>query len=84
MNNNTTIWKECLTLIKKHTTEQAFETWFEGINLIALKDNEATLQVPNRFHYEWIESKYSELISRCLTKSAGRVLNVNYSICRLK
>jgi len=80
MNNNTTIWKECLALIKKHTTEQAFETWFEGINLIALKDDEATLQVPNRFHYEWIESKYSELISRCLTKSAGRVLNVNYSI----
>ena len=80
MNNYTAMWAECLTLIKKHTTEQAFETWFKDINLINLKDNVATLQVPNRFHYEWIESKYGELIVDCLKRSAGQRLYVNYSI----
>ena len=80
MNNYTNLWKECLVLIKKNTTEQAFETWFEDINLINLNDDEATLQVPNRFHYEWVESKYGELISTCLKRSVGKSLRVNYSI----
>jgi chromosomal replication initiator protein len=74
------IWNECLGLIKKNTAEQAFETWFEGISLINIANNQATLQVPNRFHYEWIESKYGELIEGCLKKSAGKKLTINYSI----
>ena len=49
------IWNECLGLIKQNTAEQAFETWFEGISLISIANKQATLQVPNRFHYEWIE-----------------------------
>tara|TARA_B100000686_G_C16713989_1_gene930884 strand:- start:294 stop:1637 length:1344 start_codon:yes stop_codon:yes gene_type:complete len=80
MKNNTNLWQDCLVLIKKNTTEQAFETWFEGISLIDLRDDEVTLQVPNRFHYEWIESKYGELVLSCLKKCAGKTLNVNYSI----
>ena len=80
MNKNENIWNECLVLIKKHTTEQAFETWFEGVSLIDLNEEVATLQVPNRFHYEWVESKYGDLISRCIKQAVGKKLNVNYSI----
>ena len=49
-------------------------------NLTHIANNQATLQVPNRFHYEWIESKYGELIEGCLKKSAGTKLTINYSI----
>ena len=80
MNKNKNIWNECLVLIKKHTTEQAFETWFEGVSLVDLNEEVATLQVPNRFHYEWVESKYGDLISRCIKQAVGKKLNVNYSI----
>ena len=52
----------------------------KSINLIDIRDKKATLQVPNRFHYEWIESKYGDLISRCLNKCVGGVLSINYSI----
>ena len=56
------IWGQVLDLIKTHVSEQAFETWFKAVHLIDLKNGVATLQVPNRFHYEWVESKYGELI----------------------
>jgi len=80
MKTNTEIWEQCLGLIKKNTAEQAFETWFESINLLDISNKQATLQVPNRFHYEWIESKYGSLISSCMKKCVGEKIAINYSI----
>ena len=80
MKTDAEIWDQCLGLIKQNTAEQAFETWFKSISLINITNNQATLQVPNRFHFEWIESKYGSLIESCLKKSAGTKLTINYSI----
>ena len=77
---NAEIWTQCLEVIKKNTAEQAFDTWFKSIGLIDLGEKEATLQVPNRFHYEWIESKYGELIASAIKKCTGKKLSINYSI----
>ena len=73
-------WENCLQVIKKHVSSQAFETWFASIDVVGVEKHQITLQVPNRFHYEWLESKYGELLERGLKKSFGTQLTINYSV----
>ena len=62
-----TNWKQCKQEIKKEISFQAYQTWFSGLKLVNADHEEITLQVPNRFHYEWIDSKYGELIKSALS-----------------
>ena len=58
-----TFWIDCLESIKNKISDQAFETWFSDVELIDLNKEEINLQVPNQYHYEWLEQKYRHLIN---------------------
>ena len=74
------LWGECLDYIKSKIPEQAFQTWFDGITASQTKDSEIMLQVPNQFHYEWLDSKYHNLINSAIQKNTGKELKINYSV----
>ena len=74
------LWNNCLLYIKDRIQDQAYQTWFDGIIAISLNNEEITLQVPNQFHYEWLESKYRNLIDNALKENARHPLLVNYSV----
>ena len=78
--DNNKLWRECLNQIKSNISEQAFETWFNSIDMVGCTGEEITLQVPNRFHYEWLESKYTEIISGAILSVFGSALKINYSV----
>ena len=78
--NKDELWSKCLLYIKERIQEQAYQTWFDGVSVIDLNDEGITLQVPNQFHYEWLESKYRHLIDNSLKKYAVYPLIVNYSV----
>jgi chromosomal replication initiator protein len=74
------LWGKCLDYIKSKIPEQAFQTWFDGITASQTKDSEIMLQVPNQFHYEWLDSKYHNLINSAIQKNIGKELKINYSV----
>ena len=74
------LWENCLLYIKDRIQEQAFQTWFDGIVATSLNEEGITLQVPNQFHYEWLETKYRHLIDNALKENASHPLIVNYSV----
>ena len=78
--NKDEFWKECLSHIKGSISDQAYSTWFDSLDLISLNNEEVTIQVPNKFHYEWLESKYRHLIDEAIQKVGSHPLVVNYSI----
>tara|TARA_B100000214_G_scaffold370814_1_gene346085 strand:- start:261 stop:1598 length:1338 start_codon:yes stop_codon:yes gene_type:complete len=78
--NESVNWKNCLIYIRDRLPEQAFQTWFDGIKVTNVTEQEITLQVPNQFHYEWIESKYRNLLNDAINKFYNKSLIVNYSI----
>ncbi|HMP29909.1 MAG TPA: DnaA N-terminal domain-containing protein, partial [Saprospiraceae bacterium] len=49
-----TIWNACLDIIQKNVNPQSFKTWFEPIKAIKYEEDVLTIQVPNKFFYEWI------------------------------
>ncbi len=73
-------WRESKKIIKKNITFQAYQTWFSGLKLINADYDELTLQVPNRFHYEWIDSKYGDMIKSATKKCFGHEMGINYSV----
>ena len=64
-------WNKALMHIKAKIEDTAFQTWFEGLEVSMVTDDTITLLVPNRFHYEWLESKYRHLIHDALKDSFG-------------
>ena len=75
-----TFWQQCLEKIKNKISDQAFETWFKGVGIVSLDSEEVNLQVPNQFHYEWLESKYRHLIDEIIVEVGDNPRVVNYSV----
>ena len=78
--NESKSWKDFLSLIKSELSQQAYQTWFESIDILSLEEEQITIAVPNRFHFEWLDSKYKPLIEQALKKAYQKKLHIKYSI----
>ena len=82
--NKEDIWSKCLLFIKNRIQETAFQTWFDGVQVASINNEDITLLVPNRFHFEWLESKYRNLIDEAIKKVLSKSLIIKESaICIL-
>lgn len=78
--DHTSVWDNCLQVIRDNISFQAFKTWFGPIVPIKLNDNVLTIQVPSQFFYEWIEENYIHLLRKTIKKELGRDGQLEYSI----
>ena len=60
------IWQQCLARIKEHVNPQSFTTWFEPIRPLRLEGAVLTIQVPNKFFYEWLEEHYVVILKEAI------------------
>lgn len=75
-----TIWTDCLEIIRKNVNPQSFKTWFEPIKPVKFDDDVLTIQVPNKFFYEWIEENYIDLLRLAIQKVIGEKGSLEYQI----
>ena len=78
--NKEEVWRKCLLYIKNRIQETAYQTWFDGIKISSISDDDITIQVPNKFHYEWLESKYRTLMDEAIVNSLSYPLVINYTV----
>lgn len=74
------VWNNCLTIIKKDVNPQSFKTWFEPIKAVKYKDNILTIQVPNKFFYEWLEEHYVKELKKAIISEIGVDARLEYQI----
>ena len=74
------VWKECLNIIRKSIDAQPFKTWFEPIKPIKLEKEVLTIQVPNKFFYEWLEEHYVSLLKKAIKHEIGYNGSLEYQI----
>lgn len=60
--------------------KENFRKWFEPIVPIKLVDQALTIQVPNKFFYDWIESHFLSLLRSCVRKELGDRGKLEYQI----
>jgi len=79
-NTHVEVWQNCLTTIRQHVNESAFKTWFEPIVPVLLADGALTIQVPNKFFYEWLEEHYIDILKICIHNELGKDGKLRYTL----
>lgn len=74
------VWTNCLAIIKDIVEWQHFNTWFEPIKPVALKEKVLTIQVPSQFFYEYLEEHYVNLLAKTLKRELGKDARLEYRI----
>lgn len=74
------VWQKCLKTIKKNINTQSFKTWFEPIRPVSLLKNVLTIQVPNKFFYEWLEEHFVALLRMTIRQELGEKGSLEYQI----
>jgi chromosomal replication initiator protein len=72
------LWKNSLSKIEAKVGNSAAELWFRPIRLLQLKDQLATIDIPNRFFRDWIEDNYPDLISESVGSVLGLPVTISY------
>jgi chromosomal replication initiator protein len=52
------VWEEILLLIENRMSKQGYDTWFSQSKLHALEDNRMVVEVPSKFHRDWIKEHH--------------------------
>ena len=74
------IWKNSLSKIEERVGNNVIDLWFRPIRLSQLKEQQVTLDIPNRFFKDWIEDNYPDLVSDTLGGILGYPVTVRYRI----
>lgn len=78
--NTEEIWQKSLLRIQGKVDVNVLDLWFKPIKLSNLKDQTATLDIPNRFFKEWIEDSYPNLIKESIEAVTGYPVSLKYRI----
>ena len=76
----TTVWNECLKIIKENVTPMTFNTWFTPIKPIEIQDAKIKIQLPNSYFWEWIDQRYNALLNKSVKQILGDQGTVEYII----
>jgi len=74
------VWQKCLVRIKERVNAQSFKTWFEPIRPLRLEGSILTIQVPNKFFYEWLEEHYVAILKETIQVEIGANAQLEYLI----
>ena len=80
------LWDNTLALISSNVSEKAYNTWFKPIVFESYNPSTLTLvvQIPSTFVYEYLEEHYVDLLSKCLQRSFGHSVKLNYRVVVVK
>jgi len=74
------IWNKILLKIEGKVGGSVYDLWFKPIKLSQVKEQAATLDIPNRFFKEWIEDSYPNLIKESMETVLGYPVMLRYRI----
>lgn len=78
--DSTTVWNDCLEILKHEVDEQNFNTWFRPIVPLKNDGDVLTIQVPSQFFYEWLEEHYVLVLKKAVNTVLGPTGKLEYSV----
>ena len=74
------LWNACKEEIKKTIGEISFDTWVSPLNIKKLEETSLTLEVPDGFFQNWVETHYLSQIKHALKEVSQKDLEVNFEV----
>src|SRR3990170_3932036 len=60
------VWEEILLLIENRVSKQGYDTWFGQSKLLSFDSNKMVVEVPSKFHRDWIKEHYGDTLSEII------------------
>ncbi|WP_141434451.1 chromosomal replication initiator protein DnaA [Bacillus sp. 03113] len=80
MENIADLWNSALVKIEKKISKPSFDTWLKSTKAHSLQGDSLVITAPNEFARDWLEERYSQLISGILYDITGEELSVKFII----
>ena len=74
------IWNKSLVQIEEKVGNNIIDLWFRPIKLSQFKEQQATVEIPNRFFKDWIEDNYPDIIAESIGTILKYPVTVRYKI----
>jgi len=74
------LWNNSLSRIEERVGDNIIDLWFRPIKLSQVKEQQITVDIPNRFFKDWIEDNYPDIIGEALRGILGYPVTVRYRI----
>lgn len=80
MENITDLWNQTLELMQEKVSKPSYETWLKATEASDLQGDTVVIEAPNEFARDWLESRYTNLITDALEDITGSALQVKFVI----
>jgi chromosomal replication initiator protein len=74
------LWQEILSIIHTKLSKPSFDTWFKATKAIQMSDHSVVISAPTTFAVEWLESRYTKLVSSTIYEVLGKQVDVKFVI----
>lgn len=74
------VWENCLSVIKDNVNPSAYDTFFKPIKPVKLEKNVLTIQVRSMGIYEWLESKFIDILKKTIKSELGADGRLEYQV----
>ena len=73
------LWARIQESARASIPEHGYLTWVAGAKAVALTSDELQVEVPSRFHVEWLEDKFGPVLAGAAERILGRPLKITAS-----
>ena len=74
------LWASALKHIEGKISKPSFDTWLKSTKAKTLQENTLTITAPNEFAKDWLQERYTQLISDILIEVTGANLDIKFVI----
>lgn len=74
------LWAKALENIEKKISKPSFDTWLKSTKAHSIQGDTLVITAPNEFARDWLEGRYSQLISGVLYDITGEELLIEFII----
>ena len=71
------LWKKVLKILKQETSDITFKTYIKVINPVSIEKNVIYLECPSKYHTEFVQNRYLDLITDAINTVNPTKLKIN-------
>lgn len=76
------VWQKAADRIRDVVGQVSYETWIQPLNFVALENQTATIEAPNKFFRDWVNERYLDLLRTSLADQVGEPVEVKLTLGR--
>jgi chromosomal replication initiator protein len=73
-------YQEIMSIIQARLSKPSFDTWLKSTKANMYDGNTLIISAPNTFAKEWLENRYTKLISKTILEHTGKNVEIKYII----